>query len=94
MPIAFRDRQLTRDWVLPTIPATMCTVVLCADDSDTYTSLAVEVCRALRADEVSYVSEMAQRIAALLALGPALDANYAAVKAQTLAIGAARGPIG
>jgi hypothetical protein len=38
---------------------------------------------------VRYVAEMAQRIAALLALGPALDTNYAAVKARTLAVGVA-----
>jgi len=43
--------------------------------------------RPLRSDEVRYVCEMAQRIAALLALGPALDASYAAIKAQTLALG-------
>ncbi len=42
--------------------------------------------RPLRSEEVRYVSEMVQRIAALLALGPELDANYAAVKANTLPI--------
>lgn len=42
--------------------------------------------RPLRLDEVTYVSEMVRRIAALLALGPALDANYLAVKANTLAL--------
>ena len=39
--------------------------------------------RPLRLEEVLYVREMVQRIAALLALGPALDASYAAVKADT-----------
>ena len=40
--------------------------------------------RGLTLDEVRYVREMIQRIAALLALGPALDASYAAVKAAAL----------
>lgn len=40
--------------------------------------------RPLKLAEVEYVAEMARRIAALLALGPVLDANYAAVKAATL----------
>lgn len=40
--------------------------------------------RALQPAEVRYVGEMVQRIAALLVLGPALDANYAASKAQAL----------
>jgi hypothetical protein len=39
--------------------------------------------RALTIDEVRYVQEMARRIAAILLLGPALDANYEAVKAHT-----------
>lgn len=38
--------------------------------------------RALRPDEVGYVQEMARRIAAILLMGPALDASYAAVKAD------------
>lgn len=38
--------------------------------------------RALTIDEVRYVQEMARRIAAILLLGPALDANYEAVKAH------------
>lgn len=42
--------------------------------------------RPLRSEEVRYVGEMVQRIATLLALGPALDANYEAIKANTLAI--------
>jgi len=32
--------------------------------------------RALKPDEVAYVSEMVRRIAAILLMGPALDANY------------------
>ncbi len=40
--------------------------------------------RPLRAEEVAYVSEMIRRIATLLALGPALDENYAAIKSNTL----------
>ncbi|WIG59645.1 MAG: adenine specific DNA methyltransferase [Ktedonobacterales bacterium] len=47
--------------------------------------------RPLRLDEVMYVAEMAQRIAALLALGPALDENYTAVKAATLGVTVAGG---
>jgi hypothetical protein len=39
--------------------------------------------RDLRAQEARHVSDMARRIAALLLLEPALDANYAAVKADT-----------
>ncbi len=39
----------------------------------------------LSMDEARYVTEMARRIAALLLLGPALDANYEAVKAATYA---------
>jgi hypothetical protein len=39
--------------------------------------------RDLTADEARYVTEMARRIAALLLLEPALDENYAAVKAET-----------
>jgi hypothetical protein len=42
--------------------------------------------RPLRSEEVRYVGEMVQRIATLLALGPALDANYQAIKANTLAL--------
>jgi hypothetical protein len=42
--------------------------------------------RPLRSEEVRYVGEMVQRIATLLALGPALDANYRAVKANTLTL--------
>jgi hypothetical protein len=38
--------------------------------------------RPLRAEEVAYVSEMCRRIAAILLMGPELDANYAAVKAD------------
>jgi hypothetical protein len=33
-------------------------------------------------DEVRYVQEMARRIAAILLLEPALDANYEAIKAD------------
>ena len=39
--------------------------------------------RGLTLDEVSYVTDMARRLAALLLLQPALDANYRAVKAST-----------
>ena len=39
--------------------------------------------RALTKDEVRYVQEMAQRIAAILLLEPALDENYRAVKEHT-----------
>jgi hypothetical protein len=39
--------------------------------------------RALTKDEVRYVQEMARRIAAILLLEPALDANYQNVKAHT-----------
>ncbi len=46
--------------------------------------------RPLRAEEALYVQEMIQRIAALLALGPRLDANYAAIKAATLPLDLAR----
>ncbi len=42
--------------------------------------------RPLRSEEVRYVGEMIQRIATLLALGSSLDANYQAVKAQTLTL--------
>jgi hypothetical protein len=41
--------------------------------------------RALEAEEARYVQEMARRIAAILLLGPALDANYRAVVADTYA---------
>ncbi|MGH6846429.1 MAG: type ISP restriction/modification enzyme [Methylocella sp.] len=40
--------------------------------------------RALKPDEVAYVSEMIRRIAALLLMGSALDANYAAAKANAV----------
>jgi len=39
--------------------------------------------RALTLDEVTEVQNMARRIAALLLLQPALDANYKAIKADT-----------
>jgi hypothetical protein len=39
--------------------------------------------RALKREEVRYVQEMARRIAAILLLEPALDANYQAVKENT-----------
>ncbi len=38
--------------------------------------------RALTADEVAYIRDVIRRIAALLLLGPELDTNYAAVKAN------------
>jgi len=38
--------------------------------------------RDLTIEEVRYVTEMVRRIAAILALGPALDASYEAVKAD------------
>ena len=38
--------------------------------------------RPLRLDEVEYFSQVIRRIAALRLLGPELDANYAAVKAD------------
>lgn len=41
--------------------------------------------RALTPDEVAYVRDVIRRIAALLLLGPELDANYAAVKAEPYA---------
>lgn len=41
--------------------------------------------RDLTIDEAKYFTEMARRIAAILALGPALDDNYRAVKANTYA---------
>jgi hypothetical protein len=40
--------------------------------------------RPLKADEVAYVSEMVRRVAAILLLGPALDANYHAAKASAV----------
>lgn len=40
--------------------------------------------RALSIDEVIYVSHMIRRIAAILLLGPALDANYEVAKTTTL----------
>jgi hypothetical protein len=40
--------------------------------------------RALKVDEVAYVAEMIRRIAAILLLSPALDANYEAVKASAV----------
>ena len=40
--------------------------------------------RALRPDEVATVSVTVRRIAAILLLGPALDANYAAAKADAV----------
>jgi len=39
--------------------------------------------RPLTKDEVRYVREMTRRIAAILLLTPALDANYQAIKADT-----------
>lgn len=40
--------------------------------------------RTLKPDEVAYVSEIVRRIAAILLLGPTLDANYAASKADAV----------
>ena len=40
--------------------------------------------RALRYDEVRYVTEMVKRIAVLISLGSALDENYLAVKLDTV----------
>jgi hypothetical protein len=39
--------------------------------------------RALKMEEAEYVTEVVRRIAALILLGPELDANYEAVKADT-----------
>jgi hypothetical protein len=41
--------------------------------------------RRLSLDEAEYVTDVVRRIAAILLLGPALDANYAAVKASSYA---------
>ena len=41
--------------------------------------------RGLKPEEARYVGEMVRRIAAILLLGPALDANYEAVKGDTWA---------
>ena len=41
--------------------------------------------RGLTKDEARHVTDMARRIAALLLMGPALDANYEAVKRETYA---------
>jgi len=38
----------------------------------------------LKPDEVADLSEMVRRIAAILLLSPALDANYEGIKADTL----------
>jgi len=46
--------------------------------------------RALTIDEARYVQEMARRIAAILLLQPALDANYESVKQQAFAWPSAR----
>jgi hypothetical protein len=40
--------------------------------------------RTLKLDEVAYVAEMVRRIAAILLMGPALDANYAASKSNAV----------
>ena len=40
--------------------------------------------RALKPDEVAYVSEMVRRVAAILLLGPVLDANYEASKVDVV----------
>lgn len=40
--------------------------------------------RALKLEEVRYVTEMVRRIAAILLMGPSLDAHYAAVKENTI----------
>jgi hypothetical protein len=40
--------------------------------------------RALTPDEVAYVSEMVRRIAGVLLLGPALDANYHAARTSVV----------
>jgi len=40
--------------------------------------------RALKPDEAAYVSEMIRRIATILLMGPALDANYANAKANAM----------
>ena len=45
--------------------------------------------RPLSVEEARYVTEMARRIAAVLLLSPALDANYRAVKQTTRSLGAA-----
>ena len=48
--------------------------------------------RALKTDEAREVTNMARRIAAIILLQPALDANYQAVKASTYAWPTAGGP--
>ena len=40
--------------------------------------------RSLTVEEARYVADMARRIAAILLLGPALDANYQAVKGNAI----------
>jgi hypothetical protein len=43
--------------------------------------------RPITTDEARYVGQMVRRIAALLLLGPALDANYEAAKRNTYSWG-------
>lgn len=40
--------------------------------------------RALKVDEVAYVSEMTRRIAAILLMGPELNKNYVAAKENAI----------
>ena len=40
--------------------------------------------RALKPEEAAYVSEMVRRIAAILLMGPTIDANYSAAKANAV----------
>jgi hypothetical protein len=49
--------------------------------------------RPLTVDEVSYVTQMVRRIAALVLLGPELDANYRRSKGQGMARRGAGGPL-
>ena len=44
-------------------------------------SRAIGIGLRVKTDEAAYVSEMIRRIAAILLMGPALDANYAAANA-------------
>ena len=46
--------------------------------------------RGLTAVEVRYVTEMARRLAALVAMRPALDANYKTVAGETFDLGATK----
>jgi hypothetical protein len=99
MPLQFGPKSGPEFWRLlrfsPKKSQAFCGhITLCSGDEEVAELSREEAAGAgLTQDEARYVTEMAHRIAALLLLGPQLDANYAAVKSCDVCVAALTGDL-